>query len=66
MAELLKSYLVSYLVRDENLQMAANVKFEPEDPQQEGGTLMDDWTRFSVKVTEKWRTVEYLQQPKYQ
>lgn len=56
MEELLKSYLV----RDENLQMAGNVKFEPEDPQQEGGTLIDDWTRFSVKVTEKWRKVEYL------
>ena len=62
MAELLKSYLVSYLVRDENLQMAGNVKFEPEDPQQEGSTLIDDRTRFSVKATEKWRKVEYSNQ----
>jgi len=32
--------------------MAGNVKFEPKDSQQEVGILIDDWTRFSVKVTE--------------
>ena len=39
--------------------MAGNVKFEPEDSQQEEDALIDDWTRFSVKVTEIWRKFEY-------